>query len=321
MVTPRNSLTARAPVRLPPMPSEREAPAVCPPIELERSAVVDDQLVFERPDGLLRALAHGFFLVQIPDGLDLEGADAFAAHFFEDRRCEDPVGQDDLDAFRGFRHVTIPGDYQGYFDREYDQWENFYIARENWPLLPPGVAAAGAHMADIGITVLRSVLGSLGLPEGDWGEVTSGLADHRGHQMLAFNHFRPEKQVRGSKFHRDSGWVTILRSEEPGLLALIDGTLRAVDPVPGYFIANFGSSIELLTELLPTPVRASIHGVVRTERAPAQPHRTSYVVFLDSSLDGTIYRYQDGRPHAAQSMRDFAEQEVNRTYDNENSGL
>ncbi|MGJ5833729.1 2OG-Fe(II) oxygenase family protein [Streptomyces ossamyceticus] len=321
MATTPNSLTARAPVRLPPMPGEREASDRCPSIELERSTVVDGQLVFERPNGLLRALTHGFFLIRIPEGLDLAGADAFAAHFFEDPTGEEPDGGDGLDHFRGFRHLAVPGDYQGYFDREHDQWENFYIARENWPMLPPGVAAAGERLADLGITVLRSVLGSLGLPEEDWAEVTGGLTDQQGHQMLAFNHFRPEKEVRGSKFHRDSGWVTILRSVEPGLLALIDGTLSSIDPVPGYFIANFGSSIEVLTELLPTPVRANVHGVVRTQRVTGQPHRTSYVIFLDSDLDGTIYRYEDGRPRAIQSMRDFAVQEVNRTYDNENSGL
>ena len=33
-----------------------------------------------------------------------------------------------------------PGAYQGYFDREHDQWENFYIEQANWALLPAGVA-------------------------------------------------------------------------------------------------------------------------------------------------------------------------------------
>jgi len=133
--------------------------------------------------------------------------------------------------------------------------------------------------------------------------------------MLAFNHFRSTKDTRGSKFHRDSGWVTVLRSTEPGLLALIDGELRSVDPVPGYFIVNFGSSLEVLTERLPAPVRANVHGVAHTRRAPGTPDRTSYAIFLDSALGGTIHRWEDNTAHPVQSVAEFAEQEVNRTYD------
>lgn len=307
------SPTFRTKVSLPPMPGEREAAARYRPVSLERSSIVGTELVFDEPDGFSNAIRQGFFLVRTPEELDLTPADNFARHFHE------PPRGDDLDAFRGFDRVEVPGDYQGYFDREHDQWENFYIEAGNWELLPPGVAWAGRQMADLGISVLRAILHGLGFPRADWAEVTSGLSAHGGHQMLAFNHFRPDKPVRGSKFHRDSGWVTILRSTEPGLLALIDGELGAILPEPGYLIANFGSSIEVLTERTSHPVRANVHGVVRTERDAGQQDRWSYVVFLDSALAGTIYRYQNGRPVAVQTVADFAIQEVSRTYD-ENDG-
>ncbi|MGP3999533.1 2OG-Fe(II) oxygenase family protein [Streptomyces sp. 8N706] len=309
------SSTLRAPVPLPPMPGERAAAQEYPPVELERSRVDSERLVFERPGGFERALTQGFFLVRVPDDVDTTAGDRFAAHFYE------PFKGDGLDAYRGFQEIEVEGDYQGYFDREHDQWENFYIQRSNWALLPADVARLGHRMTDLGITILRDVLAGLGLPERDWAEVTGGLTERRGHQMLAFNHFRPEKAVRGSKFHRDSGWVTILRSVEPGLLALIEGQLGSIHPEPGYFVVNFGSSIEVLTERLPRPVRANVHGVVRTERAPGQPDRTSYVTFLDSDLAGTIYRYEAGEPRAVQSVADFAVQEVSRTYDDNDSGL
>ncbi|RNG23579.1 hypothetical protein EEJ42_18595 [Streptomyces botrytidirepellens] len=172
-------------------------------------------------------------------------------------------------------------------------------------------------MTGLGIAVLRAVFRHLDIPPQLWSTISSGLSDGRGHQMFAFNHFRSRKATRGCKFHRDSGWVTVLRSFEPGLLALIEGQLGAINPVPGHFIVNFGSSLEVLTQALPTPVRANVHGVVATERAAGHPDRTSYVTFLDSGLDGTIYRLENGTARPVQSVADFAVQEVSRTYDND----
>ncbi|MFJ8957644.1 2OG-Fe(II) oxygenase family protein [Streptomyces sp. NPDC102381] len=308
-MTTSNSATARNRVELPPMPREGEARSLYRQIPLERSRLHGDDLVFDREGGFGRALAQGFFLLRIPDGLDPVSGDRLANEFYRDR------AGDALDPFRGFRDTEVPGDYQGYFDREHDQWENLYVERANWSLLPTEVAELGQGMADLGIAVLRAVLSHLDVPQHLWSTVSSGLSDRRGHQMLAFNHFRSQKATRGCKFHRDSGWVTVLRSVEPGLLALIEGELGSVDPVPGYFIVNFGSSLEVLTESLPTPVRANIHGVVSTERARTRPDRTSYVTFLDSDLDGTIYRLENGMAHPLQSVAEFAVQEVSRTYD------
>ncbi|GHF58558.1 hypothetical protein GCM10010218_44840 [Streptomyces mashuensis] len=303
------SATTRPPVPLPPMPAEQDATTGHPPVPLERCRLDDDDLLFDRPEGFDHALRQGFFLLAMPDGLDPAPGDRFARHFHED-----PAG-DAPDPYRGYRHVDVPGPYQGYFDREHDQWENFYIEKANWALLPHEVAALGARMAALGIAVLRAVLRHLHVPEPVWSIVTNGLTDGHGHQMLAFNHFRSAKPTRGSKFHRDSGWVTVLRSTEPGLLALVDGRLGAIDPEPGHFIVNFGSSLEVLTERLPQPVRANVHGVVSTRRAPGRPDRFSYVTFLDSALDGTVHRLENDEPRPVQSVADFAAQEVARTYD------
>lgn len=310
------SATARAPVRLPPIPGEREARTTYPRFEMEISRMVAGRLVFDRPEGMERALSQGFLLVRIPEGFAVAEGDLFARHFFEDAQG------DDLDRYRGFRHREVPGMYQGYFDREHDQWENFYIEMANWDsFLPQPVTKLGHQMTDLGIGILRSVLAHLELPESDWAKVTSGLTDKNGHQMLAFNHYRSGKATRGTKFHRDSGWVTVVRSLEPGLLGLVEGELYSIDPVPGYFIVNFGSSIEVLTGHLSHPIRANIHGVARTERRPDQADRVSYVIFLDSALDGSIYRYEGGRPRAIQSVAEFALQEVSRTYDDDDIHL
>ncbi|MCK3667933.1 2OG-Fe(II) oxygenase family protein [Photorhabdus noenieputensis] len=186
--------------------------------------------------------------------------------------------------------------------------------------MPSEVATLGHHMAHIGICVLRSVLTYVGIPRRDWELVTDGISEGRGNLMLSFNHFRSEKAVRGSKFHRDLGWVTVLRSTERGLLAYINDELLAIDPVPGYLIINFGSSIEVLTENLTPNVRANVHGVVRTERN-GQPNRMSYVMYLVSNLAGNIYKYGPNGPIKVQSVEEFVAQEVNRTYDDDNDAL
>ena len=310
------SVTARVPRKLPRMADESDVTVAYPSFVMERATMADGALHFAESDGLRRALRAGFFLLEIPPSLDLTPTDALARHFHEA-----PQG-DALDVYRGFRNVSIQGDYQGYFDRPHDQWENLYLERANWSAhTPEGVAHVGVRLAELGIAVLRNVLTSLGIPARDFARVTAGLTEGGGHQMLGFNHFRADKPTRGCKFHRDSGWVTVLRSTEPGLLALIENELHTIDPVPGYFIINFGSSIEVLTEQLAMPVCASIHGVRRTHRVLGVPARTSYVMFLDSALDGWIHRYEHGAPVPVQRVLDFATQEVARTYDDDDAWL
>ena len=65
------SATLRAPVRLPPMPGEAAAAETCPPIAMARARLAGGRLAFLDPDGFARAARHGFFLLEIPDGLDL----------------------------------------------------------------------------------------------------------------------------------------------------------------------------------------------------------------------------------------------------------
>jgi hypothetical protein len=307
--------TLRAPVLLPPLPTDRDAARKFAPIAMARARLAHGNLVFDEDAGFYRALEDGFFLLEIPQELTLSGGDQFVRHFFE------PRTSGDLAPYTGYKNCKVPGAYQGYFDREHDQWENFYIEKCNWHLLPHDVAQLGHAMAQVGIQVLRSTLAQLGLPQTDWATVTGGLTEQGGHQMLAFNHFRSDKPSRGSKIHRDTGWVTVLRSTEPGLFAYIGGEFRAVNPEPGYFIVNFGSSIEVLTQALPTPVRASIHGIAQTIRDAGELNRVSYVIFLDSDLDGDIYCYGPDGPEKVQTVEQFAIQEVSRTYDDSESTL
>jgi len=280
MVDPR-SASYRGGLTLPSPLLQAHAQAMYPALALERARFSGSRLVFDSADGFVRSISQGFFLLKIPRGLVCEPVDQFARQFYL------PAG--------GYRDMEVPGLYQGYFDRPDDQWENFYIERGNWHLLPQAVAMPGAHMASIGLHVLRNTLAFLELPVADWPRLSGGLSDNGGYQMLAFNHFRSSKNARGCKFHRDPGWVTVRRSIEPGMFAWVDGQIRAINPLPGYFIINFGSSFEVLTERLATPVRANIHGVAQLEPRPSEHERTTCTLFLGSALNAHLYQYRNGR--------------------------
>ncbi|MEL0052572.1 hypothetical protein, partial [Pseudomonas aeruginosa] len=197
-----SSPTLRAPVNLPAMPLESQVHQY-PPIEMARSRLLESRLVFDHPDGFEQARRHGFFLLEVPARMDFCPGDLFV------RNCFLPRAEGALSTYTGFKECQIPGAYQGYFDREHDQWENVYIERGNWSLIPEAVAALGVQMAELGIGVLRAVLAELDIPRAEWARLTSGLSEGQGHQMFGFNHFRASKPIRGSKFHRDSGWVTV----------------------------------------------------------------------------------------------------------------
>ncbi|XWY08329.1 2OG-Fe(II) oxygenase family protein [Photorhabdus asymbiotica UENP] len=312
--TMKNSSTMRAPVKLPPMPSESIALKTYKSINMARSRLERDELVFTDNDGFEKAIRHGFFLLEVPSYMNFEYGDRFAYHFFE------PATEGELRPYTGFKSCTIPGSYEGYFDRQHDQWESFRLTQKHWNLIPTEVAILGHQMAYVGTCILRSVLNYVGIPRRDWALVTGGCSEGQGNQNMGFNHYRSEKTTRGSKFHRDVGWVTVLRTTERGLLAYIDDELLAIDPAPGYLIINFGSSIEVLTENLIKNVRANVHGVVRTERN-GQRDRMSYTTSLVSDLTGNIYKYGPKGPISIQSVKEFVAQEVNRAYDDDDNTL
>lgn len=63
-------------------------------------------------------------------------------------------------------------------------------------------------------------------------EATGRCLSMQGTYHLTFNHFRSHVRARGLNVHKDSGWVTILRSLEPGLEVLREETGCRSRPVP-----------------------------------------------------------------------------------------
>jgi 2-oxoglutarate-Fe(II)-dependent oxygenase superfamily protein len=278
------------------------------------------ELIFEQPAGLSHALRDGFFFVEQPAEMDLAAGDRFAKSFYHPLNPDDP--------FSGFQRWTPENlaPREGYFCRVEDQTEQFFLEASLWrDIFPQALCAQAAEMRAFAVDILRAVLAHLDLPRRLWDEATGGCVSYRGTYHLTFNHFRPQFRVRGLNVHKDSGWVTVLRSLEPGLEVLRQGQWAPIDPLPGMFIVNFGCAMEILTRHTAMPVAAVAHRVAE-QSLSAKPDRFSYALFGDSSLDERIcpglFSYVPGNGLLFQmNFNDFVTKIVQDTYRRDTQGL
>ncbi len=102
-----------------------------PILKLQKSEIINGELKFDDPDKFEQALQDGFFLVKVPSQMNLMYGDKLAHNFYKQKNT-------DLDDdYKGFKHVLLNKTYQGYFDREDDQSESFYIEESNWNAILP----------------------------------------------------------------------------------------------------------------------------------------------------------------------------------------
>jgi hypothetical protein len=282
----------------------------------------DGALAFRTAPGLGRALDDGFFFVAQPAELDLSAGDRFARSFYLPALDGDP--------YRGFARWTLDrlAQHEGYYCRDVDQTEQFFLERRFWSsVYPPELAVQAAAMQELALGILTGVLAHLDLPRALWDEATGRCLSGRGTYHLTFNHFRPAVRARGLNIHKDSGWITVLRSVEPGLEVAQRGAWLPIDPLPGHFIVNFGCAMEMLTRRTRTAVAAVAHRVVeQPDSAGARPDRFSYALFVDSSLDEAtcpgLFRYEPGRGLELEvSFRTFLDDILRNTYQEHTTGL
>lgn len=258
---------------------------------LEHATLEGETLVFERPGGLERALRMGFFLVQAPDDLQLEPALTLARHFNEPRGRHD----DGRDAYRGFREA---GPFC--FDRSEYQVEQLIIGRDDRErLLPPDALVVTERMNEIAISILRGLLRWYGIDEALWDEVSGGCASGRGTQWFVANRYDPGADGLGCAPHTDTGFVTVLHADRPGLEVGIDGGWIPLERRPRSFVVNFGVALETLTRRMPTPACAALHRVVTTAPSPDGTPRVSIAAFASAPTHGVLYEIApDGSPAA-----------------------
>jgi isopenicillin N synthase-like dioxygenase len=288
------------------------------------AALEAGQLRFETSDGLERALHDGFFFVLKPQALSLEAGDCFATNFYLPRQG------DRLDTYRDFLDWTAArlADHEGYFVRDVDQVEQFFLESRFWPqVFPPALTVQASELRAFAVNVLHAVLLQLDLPAAILDKATGYALSGRGTYHLTFNHFRPHVRARGLNVHKDSGWITLLRSLEPGLEIRRGQEWLPIKPRPDAFIMNFGCAMEILTRATRTPVAAVAHRVCEQQLGfLGEPDRFSYGLFVDSSLDTTLceglYRYDANAGLVLETdFKTFLDKILHNTYDQNTEGL
>lgn len=293
-----------------------------PGYQWQSAHVKDGRLLFAEPNGITQALRDGFFFVARPREMPMAAGDRFAASFY---RPADPAVADPFCGFQEWTQERL-NPREGYFRRDADQTEQFFLESCHWNSVFPGALVSQANaMRDFGLRILRAVLSELDLPERLWDEATGRCLSMAGMYHLTFNHFRPEIRSRGLNVHKDSGWVTVLRSVEPGLEVDLGGTWHPINPTPDSFIVNFGCAMEILTRACATPVSAVAHRVIQ-QREGSGPDRFSYAMFIDSSANPEVspglFTYQPGAGLTlAASFDEFLTQIVRKTYEQDSVGL
>jgi hypothetical protein len=294
---------------------------------LQRSFLTDKkELIFETNYGFDQALSDGFFLIKKPTGLDLTPGDKFAENFYKDKQGNCKL----LDLYKGFKvHTPDKFNFQheGYYLRDIDQTEQFFLEKRFWDeIYPNDLAELARDLNHFAIDILKNILSYIEIPEHLWAMATGQCIKNNGTHHLTFNHFRPEKNARGLNVHKDSGWVTVLRSIEPGLEAYINNVWTEIHPEDGYFIVNFGCAMEILTAESDTPISAIIHRVKQTKKVYRKADRYSYALFTDNSLDENIckglYSYDKKNGLTLKvNFRKFLDEILHATYDKDTVGL
>ncbi len=262
---------------------------------LVRSYIHGQALLFNSDGDFAKALADGFFLLEIPKSINLSAGLNLAHNFYKEK-----AGNGD-DSYKGFKSHSI------YFDREHFQTEHILADQTARAALFPADANELANeMNKIAILILRNVLQRIGIPEQDWDVITGGCLENKGTHWFACSHYRPEVNKQGCPTHQDTGFVTVLYIDQPGLEAMIDQRWEKIDPVPSYFVINFGRSFEILTEKMLQPVKSISHRVVKTEMIPGQQDRISFAAFTNMPNHLSLYQY-DGqmRLQVYQSVEEF----------------
>lgn len=123
--------------------------------------------------------------------------------------------------------------------------------------------------------------------------------------------------------HKDSGWLTILRSIKPGLEVLRDNEWVPIVPRPQSFIVNFGCAMEILMQNAETQIAAVAHRVMeqRSEQKNEQ-ERFSYALFIDSNVDADLFKYNSkGGLVFETGFKEFLDNILRNTYEADSEGL
>lgn len=270
-------------------------------LELPRSTIVDHELTFERPDDVERALRLGAFLVAVPEGLSMEPGLELCRNFFKPAHGPD-------DRYRGHTTEEHADSKLGYSDRP-DQVEQLQLESAHWDkYLPAEVTALLREMEALTLDTLHGVMAAAGVPRTDWDTITGEASIGNGWCHSTVNHYRAHLAGRnGIVDHTDSGFITLLYADQPGLEVFYEGDWLPVEVQAEHLIVNLGDCLEILTRNLPRPITAVVHRVPESLPNRENGDRSSFTVFMGPRYDMAIYQYDaDGILTEHRGFRDFS---------------
>lgn len=254
----------------------------CPDAHLYCASLVKGKLVFEKEGSLRSAIQQGVFLLKVPEGFDFEPGIKLCREFY--------LPETDQTDYRGYRAQP-----DIYFDREHFQTEHILVDRLRWAArLPAAVVHMALIMDALGQVIFQAALREMGVAEHLWQQLSGGAVTGQGAHWFAASHYRPELRLPGCAEHRDTGFVTLLYTRQPGLEAFVEGRWQSIAPRSGCFIVNFGACLETLSGRLPLPARAIEHRVRKGPALPKGEDRFSFATFINPPASGELYELQ---PH------------------------
>lgn len=255
------------------------AQLVCTWIEGGRLGFANDQ-------DRRQAFADGVFLLTIPAELDITAADQFASEFY--RGDASPYGH-----FKNIRANQFDDELLGFHQRV-DQIEQFLLERRFWSrYYPTEITRIAEKMTELSRLILGAALDYAGIPKHLWPQATGCCSQGAGAYHLTFNHYRAQLPEAGLSSHKDDGFLTILRTTQPGLEVNRLDRWESVKCAPDTFVINFGLSMEWLTAHCDSPVAAILHRVTHQAQ-----DRISFGHFSSSNFiphDHGIFSYYPTR--------------------------
>lgn len=250
--------------------------------DLVCAAMEDGRLSFANDQDRRQAFADGVFLLHIPPALDVTAADQFANEFY--RGDTSQYGH-----FKAIGATQFADGLLGFHERV-DQIEQFLLERRFWAThYPAEITQVAEKMTLLSRQILCAALDYAGVPKHVWAQATGSCANGAGAYHLTFNHYRAQLSAVGLSSHKDDGFLTILRTTQPGLEVNRLDRWERVNCADDTFVINFGLSMEWLTAHCDFPVAAILHRVSRQTT-----DRTSFGHFSSSNFishDQGIFTY------------------------------
>lgn len=255
-------------------------------VHFPKAEMWDDKLCFENDDDWKLALGEGVFFVKIPQEIDMLPGIKFSENFYKEKDGVD-------DGYKGFNKLAYQDSILGYSDR-HDQVEQVQLEIALWEkYFIPELVIMLRKMNHLGLKVIENIFEKVGIEQKYWDVITGEASRGKALQYVIFNHYRPHKGRVGITKHKDSGYITVLYSPEPGLEAYTNERWIPINPEEGYFTINLGHSFEVLTANHTQKIIAVDHRVREIQKAENEADRFSFGTYIGPRFDMNLFQYEN----------------------------